>query len=273
MLGSDRRAKKSLGQNFLINDRVIERIVAEGLPADNSFPLVEIGPGPGALTRELIKRNQPLWVVELDREKVAILEREFAAENIVILNMDALKLNLAELWGEQKGWLIGNLPYYITNPLLRHFLAQKDSLFGLTVMVQKEVADRMLARPGGKEYGLLSIVVQLAAEPRKLFEVPATAFYPRPKVKSAVVKLSLRPYPGLEIEEEVLIKVAKAAFAQRRKTLLNTLSAGLDLSKGDVANVLRLAGIEQNRRAEELSILDYQKICQTLQNFGLIGGT
>jgi len=92
-------------------------------------------------------------------------------------------------------------------------------------------------------------------------------------VKSAVVKLSLRPYPGLEIEEEVLIKVAKAAFAQRRKTLLNTLSAGLDLSKGDVANVLRLAGIEQNRRAEELSILDYQKICQTLQNFGLIGGT
>jgi len=269
VLGDQGKAKKSLGQNFLISDRVIARIVAEGLPADRSCPLIEIGPGPGGLTRELIKRNQPLWVVELDKEKVAILKREFAEDKITILNMDALKLNLGELWGEQKGWLIGNLPYYITNALLRHFLAQKHSLLGLTVMVQKEVADRMLARPGGKEYGLLSIVVQLAAEPLKLFEVPATAFYPRPKVKSAVVKLRLRRYPGLEVEEDMLIKVAKAAFAQRRKTLLNTLSAGLGLSKNETATVLQLACIEQKQRAEELSIFEYQRICQALKDTGL----
>lgn len=270
MLGYRGKAKKALGQNFLINDRVIERIVAEGLPSDTAFPLVEIGPGPGGLTRELIKRDQPLWVVELDKEKVAILKREFTQDKINILNMDALKLNLAELWGDQKGWLIGNLPYYITNPLLRHFLAQKDSLFGLTVMVQKEVADRMLAPPGGKEYGLLSIAVQLAAEPLKLFEVSATAFYPQPKVKSAVVKLVLRPYPGLEIEESMLMRVAKAAFAQRRKTLLNTLSAGLGLTKNDISMVLQQAGIEPKQRAEELSISDYQKICQILKHSGLL---
>ena len=137
-------------------------------------------------------------------------------------------------------------------------------------MVQKEVADRMLAPPGGKEYGLLSIAVQLAAEPLKLFEVSATAFYPQPKVKSAVVKLVLRPYPGLEIEESMLMRVAKAAFAQRRKTLLNTLSAGLGLTKNDISMVLQQAGIEPKQRAEELSISDYQKICQILKHSGLL---
>lgn len=252
------RAKKSLGQNFLIDDQIIEAIVQTGLP-DPELPLIEIGPGPGALTRKLIENTNRLWAVELDQEKIEILQKEFAGQ-IELLHMDALKLNLKDLWGEEKGWLIGNLPYYITNPLLEHFLAQKDSLRGLTVMVQKEVARRMTAKPGGKEYGLLSIAIQLYAEAEILFDVPPAAFRPQPKVTSTVIRLKIRPYPGFSADQKAFFRVVRAAFAQRRKTLHNTLSSGLNLPKETVDEILRSAGISPNSRAEELGIIDYQNI-------------
>jgi len=253
------RAKKSLGQNFLIDDYIIERIVEEGIPEED-IPLVEIGPGPGGLTRELLKRKPRLWAIELDQDKIQLLTREFKDNGLTLIHADALKVQLSNLWGSEQGWLVGNLPYYITNPLLMHFLQQKESLLGMTVMVQKEVADRMTAKPGGKDYGILSIAVQLSAETCRLFDVPPTAFLPPPKVTSTVVKLEIRPYPHFHCDEKLFFKVVKAAFSQRRKTLLNTLSSGLGLPKTEVARILRAAGIDPKVRAEEINIYDYQKI-------------
>lgn len=256
------RAKKSLGQNFLIDDQIIERIIQEGVPEGN-LPVVEIGPGPGGLTRNLVERVPRLWAIELDPEKIELLRREFP-DALTLLHGDALKMKLTDLWGSEKGWLVGNLPYYITNPLLMHFLEQKESLLGMTVMVQKEVADRITAQPGGKEYGILSIAIQVSAEVQRLFDVQPSAFWPQPKVTSTVLKLRIRPFPGLEVQEQALLKVAKAAFGQRRKTLLNTLSAGLGISKGEMADVLKGAGIENSLRAEDISILEYQQIVRAL---------
>lgn len=258
------RAKKSLGQNFLIDDTIIERIVEEGIPK-GKLPLVEIGPGPGGITRKLTERYQPFWAVEFDEEKVEILKKEFAEAPIHILHMDALKLNLTDLWDKEKGWLVGNLPYYITNPLLMHFLDQKEFLLGLTVMVQKEVADRMMAAPGGKDYGILSIATQLSAEAKRLFDVPPTAFFPQPKITSTVIRLEICPYPGFEVDQQVFFRVVKAAFSHRRKTLLNTLSAGLRISKEETAEILSSSDIDPKRRAEEISILEYQKIVRSFQ--------
>lgn len=257
------RAKKALGQNFLVDDAVIERIVDEGIP-EGDFPVVEIGPGPGGLTRVLADKAKRLWAIEVDLEKIKLLQKEFAEDTISFLHADALKIKLVDLWGQEKGWLVGNLPYYITNPLLMNFLEQKDSLLGLTVMVQKEVAERIIAKPGGRDYGILSIAVQLSAEVRKLFDVPPSAFRPQPKVTSTVLKLEIRPYPGFVTEENSFFRVVRAAFAQRRKNLLNSLSAGSGISKEAISAVLDSAGIESSLRAENLSILEYQRIVKAL---------
>ncbi|MGI5901431.1 MAG: 16S rRNA (adenine(1518)-N(6)/adenine(1519)-N(6))-dimethyltransferase RsmA [Desulfitobacteriia bacterium] len=275
VLKSGARAKKHLGQNFLIDDDIIERIVEEGIP-DPDLPVLEIGPGPGGLTRALLSKVKKLWLAELDKEKVEILEKEFSPQmldlkgfynrEITILQIDALKLQLLDLWGREKGYLIGNLPYYITNPLLSHFLEQKDYLLGLTVMVQKEVGERMLAIPGGKDYGILSIAVQLAAEPTKLFDVPPSAFWPQPKVTSSVLQLRIRPYPGFIVNSQEYFRVVRAAFAQRRKTLTNSLAAGLGLSKAQIKQVLKAANLEENLRAENLSLIDYQNIVLALRD-------
>ena len=257
------RAKKSLGQNFLIDDHIIERIVWQGIPEED-MPLVEIGPGPGGMTRVLTERTDRLWAIEIDPEKVQILKKEYEGSPLNLIHMDALKLNLKDLWGEEKGWLVGNLPYYIANPLLMHFLEQSENLRGMTIMVQKEVASRMIAKPGGKEYGILSIAVQLYADVQKLFDVPPEAFWPSPKVTSTVLMLNIRSYPGFETEPGLLFRVVKAAFGQRRKTLLNALASGLDIPKSEMCDILRKAGVDENLRAENLSIIEYQKIVQSM---------
>lgn len=257
------RARKSLGQNFLIDDQVIEKIVSQGIPGFK-VPLIEIGPGPGALTRVLLQRTERLWAVEIDKAKVEILQKEFSGCPLILMHQDALKLNLTDIWGAEKGWLVGNLPYYITNPLLLHFLGQDESLLGMTVMVQKEVAGRMIAQPGGRDYGILSIAIQLAADTQILFDVAPSAFHPRPQVTSTVIRLEIRPYPGWEVDRGIFFQVVKAAFAQRRKTLLNSLSAGLNHTKKEISAILNFSGIDERLRAEELSIPDFQKIVKNL---------
>jgi len=258
------RAKKSLGQNFLIDDNIIDDIVWQAIP-EGDMPLVEIGPGPGGLTRILTERTDRLWAVELDTEKVRILEKEFQGLPLHIIQMDALKLNLQDLWGKEKGWLVGNLPYYIANPLLMHFLEQGENLEGLTIMVQKEVGARMMAKPGCKEYGILSIAVQLSAEVQKMFDVPPAAFWPPPKVTSTVLRLSIRSFPGFETDPKLFFRVVRAAFGQRRKTLLNALTAGLDIAKPEMSEILRTAGVDEGLRPENLGIPEYQKIAQLIQ--------
>lgn len=256
------RARKALGQNFLIDDDIIERISSSII--DKNVPVIEIGSGPGGLTRILAQEIENFWAVELDSEKVAILRKEFQDYPVKILHKDALEIDLEDLWQQQKGYLVGNLPYYITNLLLMHFLEQEENLLGMTVMVQKEVAERMTARPGGKDYGILSVAVQLSAEAEKLFEVPPSAFFPQPKVTSAVVKLILRSYPGLEVDKKQLLRVVKAAFAQRRKTLLNSLSGRLGLDKNELGEKLSRLGFPEKVRAENLSILDFQEIVKVI---------
>lgn len=262
LLQEGARAHKALGQNFLIDDGIIEQIVVASL--SQNLPVVEIGPGLGILTRELAKRSERVWAVELDRGKVELLHRELRGLPVEIIEADALQLDLRQLWGEQKGYLVGNLPYYITSPLLIHFLEQSDCLFGMTVMVQKEVADRLLAKPGGKEYGVLSVLVQTAAEVERITDVSPKAFLPAPKVNSTVLKLTLRPYPGLEIGRGALMRVVKAAFGQRRKTLGNSLSAGLSMDKTELVAVLQSVGINEGRRAETLSIEEFQLLAKAL---------
>ncbi|ADY54556.1 dimethyladenosine transferase [Syntrophobotulus glycolicus DSM 8271] len=263
VLRGGKTIRKSLGQNFLVSAEVVESIVA-AIGENHFWPVVEIGSGPGGLTRALAEKVDQLWAVELDQENVEILREEMPPEKVKILQADALKLNLEELWGKQKGWLVGNLPYYITNPLLMHFLEQSSNLFGMIVMVQKEVAERMTAKPGGKEYGILSIAVQLAADARILFEVPPTSFHPQPKVTSAVVRLDIRPFPDFDCERDEFFRIVKAAFAQRRKTLANALSAGLHISKEEVITALGKAGLEGKRRAETLSIADFQEVTRQM---------
>ncbi|SPF54163.1 Ribosomal RNA small subunit methyltransferase A [Candidatus Desulfosporosinus infrequens] len=264
LLKSGARAHKSMGQVFLMSDEVINGIVSAStlLP---EVPLVEIGPGLGVLTRVLAPRVQKLWAIELDKHKIGILNKELSGQSIEIVNLDALTLNLKELWGDQKGYLIGNLPYYITSPLIMHFLEQADHLSGMTIMVQKEVADRIAAPPGSKTYGILSIAVQISAQVTKVMDVSPSSFWPVPKVTSAVIRLDLRPYPGFDVDKKNFFRVVKAAFSQRRKTLGNSLTGGLRLRKEEVILRLQSAGISEGRRAETLSIDEFQELTKAFQ--------
>ena len=265
LIRSGARAHKSMGQVFLMSDEVIDRIVlASTLQPD--VPLVEIGPGLGVLTRVLAPRVQKMWAVELDIHKIAILNKELRGQPIEIVNQDALLLDLNELWGDQKGYLVGNLPYYITSPLIMHFLEQADRLSGMTIMVQKEVADRIAAPPGSKTYGILSIAVQISAQVTKVMDVSASAFWPAPKVTSAVIRLDLRPYPGFDVDKRDFFRMVKAAFSQRRKTLGNSLAGGLGLRKEEVIERLQGAGISDGRRAESLSIEEFQVLTKALNH-------
>ena len=257
LIKSGARAHKSMGQVFLMSDEVIDTIVAASTLQPDA-PLVEIGPGLGVLTRALAPRVQKMWAVELDQHKIGILNKELQGQTIEIINKDALKLDLYELWGEKKGYLIGNLPYYITSPLIMHFLEQADHLSGMTIMVQKEVADRIAAPPGSKTYGILSIAVQISAQVTKVMNVAPSAFWPAPKVTSAVIRLDLRPYPGFDVDKKEFFRIVKAAFSQRRKTLGNSLTGGLGLRKEDVIERMQGAGISDGRRAESLSIEEFQ---------------
>ena len=264
LIKSGARAHKSMGQVFLMSDEVIDRIVsASTLQPD--VPLVEIGPGLGVLTRMLAPRVQKMWAVELDQHKIGILTKELQGQPIEIINQDALKLDLFELWGDKKGYLIGNLPYYITSPLIMHFLEQADHLSGMTIMVQKEVADRIAAPPGSKTYGILSIAVQISAQVTKVMNVAPSDFWPAPKVTSAVIRLDLRPYPGFDVDKKDFFQVVKAAFSQRRKTLGNSLTGGLGLKKEDVIERMQGVGISDGRRAESLSIEEFQVLTKAFQ--------
>jgi 16S rRNA (adenine1518-N6/adenine1519-N6)-dimethyltransferase len=265
LVKSGARAHKPMGQVFLMSDEVINSIVSASTLSPD-VPLVEIGPGLGVLTRVLAPRVQKMWAVELDKHKMGILNKELKGLPIEIVNQDALTLDLFELWGDKKGYLIGNLPYYITSPLIMHFLDQADRLSGMTIMVQKEVADRIAAPPGSKTYGILSIAVQISAQVTKVTDVLPSAFWPAPKVTSAVIRLDLRPYPGFDVNKKDFFRVVKAAFSQRRKTLGNSLTGGLGLKKEEVIERMQYVGISDGRRAESLSIEEFQVLTKAFQS-------
>jgi 16S rRNA (adenine1518-N6/adenine1519-N6)-dimethyltransferase len=251
---------KKLGQAFLRDERVLQRIVASA-QISRTDTVVEIGSGSGNLTKYLVEKAKFVYAVERDAGLCKIAEANLAAfKNVEIVCGDILKINLQD-WGNLK--VVGNLPYYITTPIIFKLLEQKRYIDDIIIMVQKEVARRIVAKPGGKDYGILSCVVQFYARPEILFDINKGAFWPQPKVDSALMRLrpSRQPAVGVKDEEQFL-KVIKAAFGRRRKMLANSLSgkSGLGLAKEDVEKILRRVRVDPKRRAETLSLDEFARI-------------
>ena len=248
----DHRPRKRFGQHFLHDRNIIDRIVA-ALDPQADDRIVEIGPGKGVLTRELLRRVAHLDAVELDRDLVAYLRSEFPTDKLTLHSADALKFDFCHLTGDGHDLrLIGNLPYNISTPLLFHLLDQAGCIEDMVFMLQKEVVERLRAGPGGKDYGRLSVMIQYRCAVEKLFDVAAGAFKPPPKVDSSVVRLIPHAAPPVAVDDpEHFSRIVRAAFASRRKTLRNNMR--VLLSEEDMLAL----GIDPTRRAETLSLVEF----------------
>lgn len=251
---------KKLGQNFLIDGNVVDGIVAAAQIKEGDAVL-EVGPGIGTLTQGLAEAGAAVTAVELDRRLLDVLAKTLEGyDNVNIIHGDILKIDISREINRERYKLVANLPYYITTPIIMKFLEERLPVELLVTMVQKEVAERMVAMPGGKDYGALSVAVQYYTEPEIMFIVPPTAFVPAPAVESAVIRCTVRTTPPVQVtNEKMFFRVVKAAFAQRRKTLANGLKAnGLD--KAAVEQVLGQAGIDGSRRGEQLSLAEFAAV-------------
>ncbi len=264
---------KSLGQNFLTDDHIVTKI-ADGAAIGAEDGVLEIGPGIGSLTEKLLDRAKKVVSVEIDKTLWPILEEHFStAPHFELVKGDILKLDLNALIAEKfsgckRVKVVANLPYYITTPIIMNFLEAGIDVSDIVVMIQREVADRINAKPRSKAYGALSVTAQFYAEPQILFIVPKGVFVPQPKVDSAVIKLSVLEQPVLILKSnEVFFKTVKAAFAQRRKTLLNTLSANLNISKDDIRFICQRADIDVSARAEQLTSVEFGKLADQIYLF------
>ena len=246
------RPRRRFSQNFLTDESAIEAIVRAIAPRPDDL-MVEVGPGLGALTRPLAAIVRPLHVVEIDRDIVARLRNDFAAGQLTIHEGDALEFDFASLGAPLR--VVGNLPYHISTPLLFHFTDAAPALHDIHVMLQNEVVERMVAAPGGPEYGRLSVMLQYHFDMEKVLDVPASAFNPAPKVESAVIRMRPRAAQLLcAHDERIFSNTVKAAFSQRRKTLRNTL--GSVLTPADFAAL----DIDPQARAQTLSASDFVRI-------------
>lgn len=265
-------AKKSLGQNFLIDENVITDAI---LAADisKSDLVIEIGPGLGTLTKYLLEKAKKVICIELDEDMVSILEDRFElCDNFEIINDDILKIDLHKLIKDNKEELkvttvkiVANLPYYITTPIIMKLLEEKLDIESITVMVQKEVADRITALPGDKSSGAITYSVYYYAEAEKIRRVPNISFIPEPEVESTVIKLKIRKEPVIKIEnEEKFFKLIKVAFMQRRKTFINAISNAGIADKERIRNVLKEMNLDEKIRGESLKIGDFARISEKI---------
>lgn len=263
---------KSLGQNFLIDENILRKIV-DGARIGKGDRVLEIGPGVGTMTQELARRAERVVAVEIDKALLPILSETLAEfPNVEIIHGDILKLDMARLMEEHfdKGpfKVVANLPYYITTPIIMYFLEEGLPFETMVVMIQKEVAERMNARPGTKEYGALSIGVQYYAEPRIIGRVPPTVFMPPPKVDSIIIALDRKKEPEVFVKDRRLFfRLVKAAFAQRRKTLQNALfSSGIGgIEKEQWSRILKKCNIDPSRRGESLTIREFAELANELE--------
>ena len=261
---------KSLGQNFLIDTNVIDRIL-EGARVKEGDYVIEVGPGIGTLTKEMGRTAEKVVAIEIDKTLIPILEETLSDfPNIEVINQDILKVNVQELVKEKLNGgpvkLIANLPYYITTPIVMKFLEEDIPVTDIVVMVQKEVADRMNAQPNTKDYGALSVAVQYYCDTEIVAKAPRHMFMPQPNVDSTVIGLHVREERKYPVDnEDIFFKTVKASFGQRRKTLLNSLGGLGFLSKEQIKQALQEANIDEKRRGETLSIEEFASLANAVK--------
>lgn len=260
---------KALGQNFIVNPSVCPRMADES-GIDSESGVIEIGAGIGVLTAELAKRAKKVVCIELDSKLLPILDETLADfDNIEIINADVLKTDLAALIEEKFGgmpvYVCANLPYYITSPVIMTLLESRLPLKAVTVMVQREAAQRLCAPVGSRLSGAVTVAVDYYAEARKLFDVSAGSFMPAPKVDSSVIRLDIREKPGIEVSDEKLFfSMVHAAFSQRRKTASNSISSGTGIPKAVVAEAIERCGFSPSVRAESMTAEQLAALCEAL---------
>lgn len=266
----DLRAAKKFGQNFLTDETVLKAII-DCSELSKEDGVLEIGPGLGVMTQALCEKADKVLAVEIDKNLIPILKVSlFGVDNFKLINDDILKLDLKKTLEENFGSIpvkvVANLPYYITTPIIMKLLEEDINLKSITIMVQKEVGERLGAAPGGKDYGALSVAVQYRCIPHKILTVPPESFIPQPEVESMVVRLDIRDKPPVALKDEkIYFRVVKASFGQRRKTLLNALASGnLGKSKEELREILKKHNIEENRRGETLSLEEFARIANEL---------
>lgn len=260
------KAKKSLGQNFLISEEIIDEIVQKAEVNEKDF-IIEIGPGLGSLTAKLAEKAGKVIAIELDENMVEILNERFSLyQNVEIIHADVLKVDLHDMIQKEQAQkadisvkVVANLPYYITTPIIMKLLEDKIPVETITVMVQKEVGERLVAHPGAKEYGAITVSVNYYAEPEIIIDVPKENFKPVPEVDSSVVQLTLRKEHLALKDEKLFFRTVKFAFTQRRKNIGNSLTA-TGKSKTEVKDMLEKLNLDINLRAEDLSIEDFARI-------------
>ena len=264
-------AKKKFGQNFLIDSHVLEGIVEAAGVTDDDLVL-EIGPGIGSLTQYLAEAAGKVVAVEIDKTLLPVLADTLSEyDNVTVINEDILKVDLDEIVSENGGRpvkVVANLPYYITTPIIMKLFESRARIESITVMVQKEVADRMAAGPGGKDYGSLSLAVGYYAKAVTVMDVPPSSFIPQPNVGSAVVNLSRYTEPRVKVRDEKrLFEIVRTAFNQRRKTLSNSLSnnPALGVSRQEVADALLKMGVDEKARGEILTLEQFAELSDILQ--------
>lgn len=260
---------KALGQNFLINPAVCPEMAEEAVTSENDG-VIEIGAGVGVLTAELCKRAKKVVSIELDKRLLPVLDETLAEfDNFEVVNEDILKVDLHELIKEkfsdcENVSVCANLPYYITSPVIMKLLEDKLPIKQIIVMVQREAADRLTAPVGSRESGAITVAVNYYAKAEKLFNVSKGSFVPSPKVDSAVIRLSIYDKPPIETkDEELFFRTVKAMFMQRRKTALNSVSAGLGIPKDTVVKALEMTGLDASVRAEKLTL---SQLCEFTNN-------
>lgn len=263
--------KKNFGQNFLVDEHVLNKIISAAEITKDDVVL-EVGPGIGTLTQALAKSAGKVIAVEIDKTLIPILEDVLSNyDNIEIINEDILKVDINDIVDKNHGKrikVVANLPYYITTPIIMEILEHRLPIESITVMVQKEVAYRMKATPGTKDYGSLSLAVQYYCEPYLVANVPQNCFMPRPNVDSAVIKLSVYDKPSIEAENtELMFELIKVAFSQRRKTLLNCIYnvGSWNIDKEKIVTVLNEAGLDERVRGEKLTLEDFAKLSGVLE--------
>ena len=263
------KANKNLGQNFLIDDTVISDIV-EGAQIESDDLVIEIGPGLGSMTALLLEKAKKVICIELDMKMIKILDDRFIAyKNLELINDDVLKIDLNKLISEERQKenyknvkIVANLPYYITTPIIMKLLEDNLDIESITVMIQKEVADRLIEIPSGKNTGAITYTVYYYCESKKIREVKSTCFIPAPEVTSEVINLKLRSKPVVEIKnKKIFFNIIKSGFMQRRKTLLNALlNTGVFKNKEEGIKVFKILNLNENIRAENLTIEDFARI-------------